>query len=524
MHRAAIAFLGLLLFPLPSRTDSSPPPTLTPLLTTVDLNVGESQQVELTNGIKILVTLLDLKEVRDDLRHAVRRAEVRVAVAGQVVSLVAANYQLPVAVAGVHIDCAITKGYCRRHAKGVWQQKAKGDEENPWGLANDARLRLWPGGSPLMHPGTFVYPVKQRWFASATHMGNEPCHVDGGEKVGTGTIYYHYGLDIGGSEGMVEVVAATDGLVVSAGKTILPGYEDSPTQPRYDVIYLLDARGWYYRYSHLQSFHSSIRPGEKVKMGQPLGLMGKEGATCWSHLHFDICGRQPSGQWGIIDGYAFLWEAYRNEYRPDLLAVARPHHLAAVGQKVVLDGSRSWSAHDKITAYQWTFTDGTTATGPTVERAYSQEGTYSEVLKVTDGAGRVAYDFATVHVLDKERPDPLPPTIHANYAPTFAIRPGDPVTFKVRSFQVDIGNETWDFGDGSPPVKVRSDGNAKPHAPDGYAVTVHRFARPGDYIVRVEGTGRGGAKAVAHLHVRVEEKPAAPARREDPPGEAPIQP
>ena len=41
---------------------------------------------------------------------------------------------------------------------------------------------------------------------------------------------------------------------------------------------------------------------------------------------------------------------------------------------------------------------------------------------------------------------------------------------------------------------------------DAGAPIFYRFARPGDYVVRVEGTGRGGAKAVAHLHVRVEEK------------------
>ena len=64
--------------------------------------------------------------------------------------------------------------------------------------------------------------------------------------------------------------------------------------------------------------------------------------------------------------------------------------------------------------------------------------------------------------------------------------------------------------DGSPPVAVRSDGNAKPHAPDGYAATVHRYARPGHYLVRVERTGHTGAKAVGHLHVRVGANPAAP--------------
>ena len=100
----------------------------------------------------------------------------------------------------------------------------------------------------------------------------------------------------------------------------------------------------------------------------------------------------------------------------------------------------------------------------------------------------------------------FPPTIHASYAPTFDIRAGDPVTFKVRTFRADVGNETWDFGDGSEPVKVRSDGNARPHDPNGYAETVHRFARAGHYLVRVDGTGHGGVKATAHLQVRVSEK------------------
>jgi murein DD-endopeptidase MepM/ murein hydrolase activator NlpD len=101
-----------------------------------------------------------------------------------------------------------------------------------WGRDKDARLRLWPVGSPLMNPGTFRYPARQRRFASATQMANEPVHVDGGEVPGNRPIYYHYGLDIGGAEGQVEVVAATDGEVVSAGKEAAPGYADTPAKPR----------------------------------------------------------------------------------------------------------------------------------------------------------------------------------------------------------------------------------------------------------------------------------------------------
>ena len=43
-------------------------------------------------------------------------------------------------------------------------------------------------------------------------------------------------------------------------------------------------------------------------------------------------------------------------------------------------------------------------------------------------------------------------------------------------------------------MTVQSDGNVKPLAPDGYAVTVHRFEKPGRYLVRVERTGPGGAR------------------------------
>ena len=498
MYSKLIVF-GLLLLS-PCRVAAQPQqPTLAPLMRTVDMNVGESTQVDLPGGKKVALKLEGLRETRDDLRNAVRRAEVGIDVDGQKLTLVSANYRLPVTVAGVQIDCPVTKGYLLEATNGV----AGG---SPWGLDKDARLRLWPAGAPLLNPGTFMYPAKQRWFASATQMANEPVHVDGGENPLVRKIYYHYGLDIGGTEGMVEVSAATEGLVISSGRDVLPGYKDSPVAPRYDVIYLLDQGGWYYRYSHLAIIHPAIRPGQKVKMGQLLGLLGKEGGSGgWSHLHFEIRSRQPSGKWGIIEGYAFLWEAYLKQYQPRLLAVARPHHLTATGAKVTLDGSRSWSAAGKITSFDWTFEGGQKGAGATVDRVYERPGVYSEVLKITDAQGRIDYDFAVINVLAKDPSGPLPPSIHANYYPTFGIKPGDPVTFLVRTFRTTDGKETWNFGDGSPKVEVQSDGNVVPLAKDGYARTVHRFDKAGHYLVRVERINRHGFPAIAHLHVRVGE-------------------
>ena len=80
------------------------------IVRTADLDVGESQEVELADGSKARLKLLDLEEIRDKLRNAVREARVQVEVNGQSVTLASAMYQLPVTIAGVQIDCPITRG------------------------------------------------------------------------------------------------------------------------------------------------------------------------------------------------------------------------------------------------------------------------------------------------------------------------------------------------------------------------------------------------------------------------------
>jgi hypothetical protein len=472
-------------------------PLRAPLVMVVDLDVGETHDVALCNGRKVSVRLVNLTETRDSVRSAVRRADVTVEVEGKTGRLGAAMYELPITLDDVQIDCAVTKGvYANTNA-------------DAWGLVKDARLRLWPVDSPLQEPDTFVYPAKQRWFASGTQMANEPSFIDGFESPAERKIYYHSGEDIGGAEGMVEVVAATDALIVSAGLQVLEGHRraddpETPVAERYDVVYLLDNQGWYYRYSHLKEFDERIVPGRTIRKGERVGVLGKEGASGgWSHLHFEIKSRQPSGKWGTQAAYAFLWEAYRRQYQPALQAVARPHHLLFAGESATLDGSKSWSAAGKIARYEWSLSDGTQATGAALRRTYPQAGEFSEVLKITDAEGRSDYDFVFVQVIDRERLQEVPPGIHAACSPTFGIRPGDPVTFKVRTFGTTDGKEVWDFGDGSEAVHSQSDGNVERHAKDGYANVTHRYDKAGHYLVRVSRANRQGLKATTHLQVRV---------------------
>ena len=466
-----------------------------PLRTVVDMSVHESREVALWNGQTVNVRVLDLLETRDELRGAIRVARVRIAVDGNSTELESGNYNLPLILGDIRVDCPVTKGFYEK------------TNQDRWGLAGkDVRLRFWPAKGPLLEPDTFAYPVRQRWFASDSQMTNEPVFVDGPEPtIGAreGEVYYHSGLDFDGAEGQEEILSASGGLVISADGQTLSHIKDLPVEPRNDYVFIVDNRGWLYWYGHLNSIEVTV--GQRVKVGERIGLMGKEGWSggC-SHLHFEIKYRQPSGLWCTEDAYAYVWETYVRQYKPGVLAVARPHRLTMKGQKVLLDGGKSRSLAGKIIQYTWLLSDGSITTGPRTYHTYEQTGTFSEVLRVTDDKGNVDYDFTVVQVLAGEI---LPPTINANYYPTFGIEAGDTITFSVRSFAAKRGAEIWDFGDGSPRVTVHSDGNADPHSKDGYALTEHTYDKAGLYLVRVERTVDSGT-AVAHLDVHVEAKGA----------------
>ena len=364
-----------------------------PLFRVVDIDVGRAEQVEFSDGKRLTVKLLSISETRDKARSAIREARAEVEINGSRATLSCGNYRLPVALGEVQADCTVTKTYYQN------------TNRDHWGLQKDARLRLWPAGSPFMPAGSMVYPVRQSWFASRTQMANEPTYVDGGERITSTKIYYHAGLDIGGAEGLVDVLAATGGVVVGLGTAVVDKEKDNTSLDHQynDTIWVRDERVWYHRYTHLYSFDPSVKLGGQVVIGQKIGTLGKEGGSGgWSHLHYEILSRQASGKLGTQEGYAFLWEAYQRQYKPHLIAVARPHQAVLVGKNATLDGSRSWS-ESHIAHYEWTFTDGEKASGPRVEKSYSKAGTFSEVLKVTDDHGRTAYDFETVNVLDPEQ-------------------------------------------------------------------------------------------------------------------------
>lgn len=239
-----------------------------------ELNIGESQDIRLTNGDFVKLSLLEINEVHDSLRNAIRAAYIRISVDGEEITLGTDNYNLPVIVGKVQIDCPAIKSYTGT------------SDGDPWKLAKDAQFRIWPKDSPYVQSGTLVYPVKKDWLASMSQSGNEPTYVDWGENPAKKKIYYHSGHDIGGAKGMDEIVSVTDGLVVSARNEIISGCDSIPVCIHPDAVSVIDDRGWLLEYVHLDSTDPAIKPGVRTKIGQRIGFIDKQGSSGgWVHLH-----------------------------------------------------------------------------------------------------------------------------------------------------------------------------------------------------------------------------------------------
>ena len=91
-------------------------------------------------------------------------------------------------------------------------------------------------------------------------------------------VYRHLGLDIVGEPGS-EVLAAGSGQVVSVERNSTPG--GSGVQ-----VVISHSLGYRSRYTHLEEV--IVRPGQRVKRGDPIARIGVSGSSIAPHLHFEI--------------------------------------------------------------------------------------------------------------------------------------------------------------------------------------------------------------------------------------------
>lgn len=102
---------------------------------------------------------------------------------------------------------------------------------------------------------------------------------------------FHPGLDIGMLRSLA-VRAATGGTVIGAG--YLTGYEG------YGNLVVVDVgNGYTLLYGHLS--RASVKVGDVVAQGDPIGTAGCTGSCTGTHLHFEL---RKNGRW--VDPTPFL--------------------------------------------------------------------------------------------------------------------------------------------------------------------------------------------------------------------------
>jgi murein DD-endopeptidase MepM/ murein hydrolase activator NlpD len=113
-----------------------------------------------------------------------------------------------------------------------------------------------------------VWQVSLQWPADGTI--TSPFGRDG--------YRWHPGLDIGILQSL-DVRAAAEGVVTLAG--YLPGYDG------YGAIVAVELQdGYSTLYAHLS--RPLVRPGQRVRAGQLIGIAGCTGWCTGTHLHFEL--------------------------------------------------------------------------------------------------------------------------------------------------------------------------------------------------------------------------------------------
>jgi len=112
--------------------------------------------------------------------------------------------------------------------------------------------------------------------------------------------------------------------------------------------------------------------------------------------------------------------------------------------EVTFDASASSSPNGTIVSYEWDFGDDEAGSGVTVEHTYTEKGTYSVTLVVTDSAGAIAARTRRVEALNR-----VPSAIFVEHAVRLAA---DILLEFDASGSSDPDGEIveyeWDFGDG----------------------------------------------------------------------------
>lgn len=132
------------------------------------------------------------------------------------------------------------------------------------------------------------------------------------------------------------------------------------------------------------------------------------------------------------------------------VADSGPDIVAAPGEEILFDGSRSLDPDGSIERYEWDFRDGVFGSGRQVTHAFEKPGTYFVQLKVTDDTGHDnATDHSQTEVVVNARPI-------ANAGRDILIAPGETVTLDgqgTADIDGEISSWLWSFSDEHQPAR-----------------------------------------------------------------------
>jgi PKD repeat protein/C1A family cysteine protease len=154
--------------------------------------------------------------------------------------------------------------------------------------------------------------------------------------------------------------------------------------------------------------------------------------------------------------------------------------------EVSFSGAASQDPDGTITSYAWDFGDGTTASGVSAVHTYTDAGTFTARLTVTDNHGSSASTTVTITTAHNN----APPTPVASATPTSGTAPLSVSFSGINSSDADgsIATYSWDFGDGSTGSGATAD---------------HTYTDTGVFPAELTVTDNQGASASTTINITV---------------------
>ena len=200
-------------------------------------------------------------------------------------------------------------------------------------------------------------------------------------------------------------------------------------------------------------------------------------STTWDSWNFTTTS-SSSGGGSNSDGGTTPSEP--ENIKPIADASAGEPYQGFINSEILFDGSKSYDPDGNITQWLWVFGDNTNGTGEVVQHTYSNAGTYTIYLTVTDNKGVTNTDTTTCIITQPNRP-PTEPIITG---PTNGTK-NTMYTYTALSKDADNDTIQYTFNWGDPISLPQSSG----FLPNGSNFTVnHSWVVAGRYEVTVVAT------------------------------------